>query len=94
MTRNDVRCIHYAIRSGRTRSAFTPVDFWPSSNAEISRVMKYFLLTHNRHWCVYISVMSFLCGMKSTVLNGDKSRGTLLTPYCGDLKVYSVFNFI
>ena len=57
--------------------------------------MKYFLLTPNRHWCVYISVMSFLCAMKSSILNGGKGCDTLLTPsYCGDLKLYSVFNFM
>jgi len=94
MTRNDVRCINYAIRSDRSHCAFTPVDFWLSSNTETCRIMKYFLLTHNRPWCVYISVMSFLCEMKPSILNGDKSCDTLLTPYCGDLKVDSIFNFM
>jgi hypothetical protein len=33
--------------------------------------------------------------MKSSILNGDKSCGTLLTPsYCGVLKVDSTFNFM
>jgi len=95
MTRNGIRCINYAFRSDRTSCAFTPVDFWPSSNTETFPIMKYFLLTHNRHWCVYTSVMSFLCEMKSSILNGDKSCDTLLTPsYCGDLKVDSIFNFM
>jgi len=94
MTRNDIGCINYAIRSDRTHCAFTPVDFWPSLNTETFRIMKYFLLTHNRHWCVYISVMSFLCEMKSSILNEDKSCDPLLTPYCGDVKVDSIFNLM
>jgi hypothetical protein len=93
MIGNDIRCINNAIRSDHTRCAFTPVDFWPSSNTETFCTMKYFLLIHNRHWCVYISVMSFLCEIKSSILNGDKGCDTLLTPsYCGDLKFDSIFN--